>query len=156
MPGLPHHRDAIDRLRWGDPDEIQKRRHHIGKAHEPVVDRAFGHARIALVGHHDHRDIRAALVKDPLRRHPVIAQHVPVISGEHDDRIVEDPLQPQRPDQVPDLVEVTEPGASRVAPFDLAGHVARGPIGGVVLFGKVPWPPVVLVVDMPWSNCRPR
>ena len=68
---------------------VQQRRHDILPTHQPVGHRAGGGGGLFARALHQHGHIRRGFVVDALGPQAVVAQHVPVVGREHDDRVVQ-------------------------------------------------------------------
>ncbi|MEZ4832955.1 MAG: hypothetical protein R2873_13355 [Caldilineaceae bacterium] len=101
---LAHHRHAVHAVGNGQARQIEQRGHDVLPADEAVIDTMVADAIVPCRAHQDHGDVGGVVVEKALGPQPVIAQHIPVIRGEEDDRVVEQLFLTQRADDETQLV----------------------------------------------------
>ena len=94
-----NHRHSLHSIGNIYPRQIQQRGHNILPPHQAIIHAVEPDPLIASRPQQNHRNIGRSLVEKPLCQHIVIAQHIAVIRRKTNNRIVEQSLLPQRPNQ---------------------------------------------------------
>jgi len=130
---LGQHRAPLDRLRAVDARKVEQRRHDVLQPHEPVADRIRRDPARGFGVDDQQRHPRRAVKHQPFRVDPEIAQHLAMIGGEDDDRVIEDAFLAQAADHQPQLV--VDLGDERVIGPAHVGHLLGRDRGEAVLHG---------------------